>query len=142
MRERKQHVKLGKERKERKEKRFLLACFSSEHRDLSAFCIKVGRDGARMGSGCQRVQAGWHGVPAARGGNPAGLGTGLLLPGGMNGPDLCRLLSAAAPGGGKVGLHGTGTQLQRALAPISRRGANHLLGIWPSALNELEYVLL
>ena len=85
MQERKQHVKFGKERNE---KQFLLACFSSERTDLSAFCIKVGRDGARTGSGCERVQAGRHGVRVARGGNPAGLGTGLLLPGERTGLTL------------------------------------------------------
>lgn len=72
MQERKQHVKLGKERNE---KQFLLACFPSEGTDLSVFW---GRDRARTGSGCQR---GRQGVRAARGGNPVGMGTGLLLPG-------------------------------------------------------------
>ena len=83
MQERKQHVRLGKERNE---KQFLLACFSSERTDLSAFCIKVGRDGGRTGSGCERPWAGWHGVRAARGGNPTGLGMGLLLPRGDERP--------------------------------------------------------
>lgn len=104
MQERKQHVKLGRERNE---KQFLLACFSGQRTDLSAFGIKVGRDGARMGSGWPRRESRWaeHGAPS---------------PGGMNGPDLAG------------SLHGTGKQLPPALAPISCGGANHLLDIWPT----------
>lgn len=111
MQERKQHVKLGKERNE---KQSLLACFSSERTDLSAFCVKVGRDGARMGTGRPARCASFPRRESRRAGH------GAPSPGGMNGPDLAGRLK------------GTGKQLPPALAPISCRGANHLLGIWPT----------
>lgn len=68
MRERKEHVRLGKGKKE---KPFLLVCGSSQSMDLLAFWIRVEREAQRWAGAVGGVQ-GEEGIPQ---------GCRLLLPG-------------------------------------------------------------